>query len=102
MSKKKSKVRVSALPDDKGFILDPNRWPCWPWLPLKRGDHSLENKNLGLLFHGSLETKEFTKGFTIYHTNLFGLPRSKEEWAKVPTTHYDTVDLLLADGWVVD
>lgn len=83
--------------DDRAFILNYDRWPVWPYLPLKRRNNSLEDKNLGVLCADG-----FKNGFTIYHVYLFDLPRTAELFMASPQSHYKTVDDLLSDGWIVD
>lgn len=83
--------------DDRAFISDPNRWPCWPLLPIKRGNQQLNDKNLGVLFDTDPK-----KGYRVYHCYLFDLPMPQKQFAQVPHTDYATVDALLADGWMVD
>ena len=97
MAKKSTEQGTVPKFNDRAFILNFTEWPCWPWLPLKRKNNSLEEKNLGVLCADG-----FKDGFTIYHVYLFGLPRSPEEFKASPQTHYTTVDALLADGWAVD
>lgn len=75
---------------DKEIITDPDSWPCWPVLPLKRKNNSLEDKNLGILLAGKL---------TVYHVYMFDIP---QDLSKEPKTKYNHVDELLADGWRVD
>jgi hypothetical protein len=77
---------------DKGFILDPNQWPSWPFLPLKRStDHWPET---GFMMEGK---------FTIYVLNMFSLSSMNEvEFANCKKYEYPNVDALLADRWIVD
>lgn len=83
--------------DNKKMMMDPDSWPCWPYLPVKRKNYSLKDKNLGLLTaDGGKEEK------TIYHVYLFALPKTLQEFLNSPTTVYPNIDELLADGWVVD
>ncbi len=82
---------------DRQFILNPSEWPLWPFLPLKRRDHNLDMKNLGLLVAAQRD-----EGFTVHHVCLHDLPMSREAFHAAPKTHYPTADALLADGWVVD
>lgn len=79
----------------KRLILNPDEWPVWPFLPVKRKDSSLENKNLGFLVD---EHKKDGK-LTVYHGMLFNTPMKLKE---LPKSTYDDVDALLADGWVID
>ena len=78
---------------DKEFIDDPDRWPNWPMLPVKRRDNSLANKNLGLLIDQGKKTR------TVFHVYMFDLPDSFED---APKTEYANTDAMVADGWRVD
>lgn len=92
MKTKKYPVRTF---DDLTMIRNPLRWPCWPWLPLKRRNNSLEDKNLGILCADG-------KSLTVYHVYLFDLPKTKEEFESVPKSEYATHEAMLQDGWIVD
>lgn len=69
---------------DIAFINNPDNWPCWPRLPMKRG------KDVACL----VENKP---GFTLYHENLFN-PIT----IATTSTHYATAAEVLDDGWVID
>lgn len=91
-------ARIKKAPaefDDLAMVRNPGRWPCWPWLPVKRRNHSLEDKNLGLLVDDG-------KAPTVYHVYLFALPKTPEAFKAAPQTRYATHEAMLADGWVVD
>lgn len=77
--------------DDKKFILAKN-WPHLYWLPMKRRNNSLEDRNLGILYVNDTRV-------IVYHAYLWDLP---ENWRQSEKTEYDSVDALLADGWRVD
>lgn len=89
------------IKSDKQFILDYGSWPCWPYLPIKRKDNSLEKGNLGVL----VATEDFAKGVkvVVYHVYLFAIPRDKKlSDPSIPKTEYPSVEELLDDGWRVD
>lgn len=85
---------------DKAMIQDPNKWPAWPFLPLKKGSYpSIEDKRLGVLYH----SPTWSDGKVhVIHCYLFAPPKTREELHATPSTVYESVDALLADGWVVD
>lgn len=89
------KTKTRTL-DDAQMIRDPDRWPAWPFLPLKRRDNSLESKNLAVLCADGKDT------YTLYHVYLFDLPKSPEGWKNSPQTTYASIEALLQDGWIVD
>lgn len=76
------------------MINKPESWPSWPFLPVKRLDHSLENKNLGVLIdeHDGIKT--------VVHVNFFDLPQNGLE--NKPRTEYANLDAMIADGWQLD
>jgi len=82
--------------DDAEMICNPQFWPSFVVLPLKRRN-AFEERNLGLLFDEPREA-----GYRVFLTNMFMLPMPKEEFDKVERINYPSVEALLADGWVVD
>lgn len=86
--------------NDKAMILDPNKWPSWPFLPLKKGSYpSLENKRLGVLYHSPVWSDGKVH---VVHIYMFAPPKTAAELHASPATVYDSVDAMLADGWIVD
>lgn len=79
---------------DKQMILDPEEWPCWPLLPVKKPDELFKNNDFnsgcGIIVAGQ-------RPFTVFHTNLFA-----PDFVNCDVNMYDTVDDLLQAGWVVD
>ncbi len=78
---------------DRDMINAPSKWPCWPFLPVKRLNNSLRDKNLGVLIDEGKKTR------TIYHVYMFDLPPSMEGQ---PKTEYANTDKMLEEGWRVD
>jgi len=87
---------MTKTKDDRSFIQNPNRWPQWPFLPIKRRDKTLANKNLGIL----CDTED--SKIIVYHVNLFDLPKVSLSDPSIPKTNYDSIDALLIDDWEVD
>ena len=91
------KTKTMPACDDRAMVLNPNKWPRWPFLPMKRpGNHGPECCFL-------VQQKELI----LYKTYMFGLDdlpgdTFAEKVKDVKTYRYDNVDALLADGWVVD
>lgn len=74
----------------KAFIQDPDQWPRWPHLPLKRKG----SYDIGYLYGDpppSGQPITVHVGGNIYHPGL-------EATKKV----YEDVDAMLDDGWIVD
>lgn len=76
--------------DDKAFILDPDKWPHWPVLPVKRIKDT--QMDLGCLLD--------TGKIIVVLSNMWALKNTPISEQKSIT--YRTVDELLADGWRVD
>lgn len=82
---------------DLKFMSDPEKWPEWPWLPMKRrvpGEHP----ELALL-HADCEADKPTP---LYKINLFQLKTWFPTHKMPKTKEYKTFDEMLADGWEVD
>lgn len=85
--------------DDKAMMSSPDRWPRWPWLPMKRHVNGHSDLDLGLL-HADAFPDQPCK---IYKGNLFEgklhyFPLADQAfWSEYPN-----FDAVLADGWIVD
>ena len=84
--------------DDKEMIENPDRWPCSPFLPVKRDGWKQDNfanpKHLGII-HAARTT-------VVIKTNFAMLAQLGVEELVERCSVYDSVDALLADGWMVD
>jgi len=81
--------------EDKKMILSPELWPKGPILPMTRLDGSKNfGKELGIIFKGDLNIVRLT--------DMFSVPQTAHELNRVPCIIYDSIDAMLADGWVVD
>lgn len=78
---------------DLQMIENPDNWPAWPYLPMKR---YVEGKGLQtrLLWLG--------RPNTLFEANLFHLPKTKEEFLLLPHQEYSSPEEILQEGWVVD
>jgi hypothetical protein len=68
--------------NDLQFMKDPDRWPRWPLLPVKRGTQ------MGLMLEHP----------RVYLRNLW----DSTPLADVESIKYDTYESVIADGWIVD
>lgn len=73
---------------DVEFMKDPDKWPYWPVLPLKR--YVNNNLECGLIF-ASGEPK-------IFLTNVFAGKNLEE----VDTISYESYEALTGAGWMID
>ena len=79
----------------KDMILNMERWKAYPFLPLTRPDNSQYiGKELGVIVKDDLNV--------IVLANIFLLPKTMYEFNRLESIVYDSLDELLADGWVVD
>jgi len=102
--KTKIRSRRDMTPEelDLAFLNNPNEWPRWPMLPLKRRNKSHLDAGdffCGLYIHGL--------GLNVYNLNMFHLPNSPliHTWQDavkgVEHMAYNTAEALIAD-WRVD
>lgn len=80
---------------DYSFVLNPQKWPNWPFLPMKR---YVQNKHLPEF--GVIMTRMGLS--TIFDANLFDLPKTEEGWKALKHKKYSSVEEMLQDGWIVD
>ena len=72
---------------DREFIANPNLWPVWPYLPLKKGP---QNQFTAVLFDGG-----FGKYKIAEDANLYKLYEVKI-WKDI------VLDQIISSGWKVD
>jgi hypothetical protein len=88
--------RIIAERDDKAMIEHPELWPTWPLLPMKnrrlmREQRDDPNGGLGYI-NAAFPT-------LLWLGCVWIRLASKET---IPTMQYESIDAMLADGWVVD
>lgn len=77
--------------DDTAFIGDPDQWPQWPQLPLKRLVKGQAWPQLGVLVDtGGPE-------FVVVIHSMF-----EKSDAETPRCTYNSIAAMRADGWRVD
>lgn len=78
---------------DLDMVKDPDRWPQWPILPLKRGD---QNEEIGFLVASGIPT--------VYLKNIWALKPGpmRDQLEGVSNLGYSTFEELISDGWRVD
>ena len=85
------------LKKDLEGMKNPDIWPQWPVLPVKR--HSDEKGiEVGLIVEKDMKSPVES---IVYLNNMFSL-KSWEDLDKMPNLKYESFEALQADGWVVD
>lgn len=80
---------------DREFLLDPNRWPQWPHLPMKRiVNHDREQ---GVIFGDPTKMGNDWCVWFVLGANLWHL---KDDTYK--QGQYEKIDDLLNAGWKID
>lgn len=82
----------------KEMVEDPERWPRWPLLPVKKRESFLESGYL-VACEGRMTT--------VVLGNMYGVPKQVKCLGDffsgiLPVKVYDSVDAMLDDGWIVD
>ena len=95
-SKKPSKTAGAF--DHKAFMLDPLMWPNWPALPVKRPTACNNLPECGVILAQDL-TSAIPVVFICY---LFDMPRTEAGLKALKYYKYESFDLLVTDGWLVD
>lgn len=80
------------------YINNPSEWVRWPVVPLI---HLKRTDNTSIGIEGLLFDEDRTDGYRVFHANMFMLPMSDEQFAKLEVSKYPTVEALLRD-WRVD
>jgi hypothetical protein len=82
--------------EDARFIRRTLDWPAYPFLPMRRKQEKVR-PDTGVLVD--------SKGNTVYLINMFGLKEhfdSGKSLTDIQKIEYQSVEELLADGWMVD
>ena len=81
--------------DHVDMLNDANKWPKWPWLPLKhttRQEAGMEFPILGT----AMQDPETSGAFMVFLANMH-VP-----FHDAKTEHYKTADEVVKAGWIVD
>lgn len=79
---------------DIEMIKDPTRWPSYPFLPVKKLNGTPTVYDFGLV-HAARPT-------IVTEANLFRLPATYEQYKALGGKQYESIEALVADGWIVD
>jgi hypothetical protein len=81
----------AEIAEEVRFIRGETAWPFWPWLTVKRTDDN-DKMQVGAIYAFSTTT--------VIDINFYGM--TKEGLTAAERFSYDSVEDLVADGWVVD
>jgi hypothetical protein len=84
---------------EKEFILNPDNWPQWPILPMKK-PQPRGFPEFGFLYSRSLNGPFPESPVTLFKGLIFDL--SSKPLKDIPSELFESVDKLLEAGWVVD
>ena len=76
------------------FVGDPDNWPMWPFLPLKRIRKGI--LQAGFLFNGSLDDN--TVAPEVYIGTIYDKDMGPESRRYV----YDSIEAVFEKGWKID
>ena len=88
MNEQEKKVHVDMM-------ASPGRWPCWPWLPLKRRSGQVWPE-CGLLRAVNDKLTEVVLGVNMWDGDLKAAVENAEK------RMYDSFEAIVNDGWEVD
>ncbi len=83
--------------DDRGMISQPDYWPRWPYLPLKRSVPGQSWPDVGFVVSDSLKGP-LPEPVTVYIGNVL----ERVKLADREQVVYPTIDSLVESGWIVD
>ena len=91
----------TQLPNDLEFMQDDGRWPNWPLLPVKR-----PTRTPGTMPETCLMVAFAEYRTQVFKLNLFHMPRGPKTWRELldatESYDYDSLEAVVADGWIVD
>lgn len=94
--------------NDEQMIRSPDRWPDWPWLPMKTRPAEGKKQELGIIIavENRVRWPAEPVAPVIIHMNLWMAKQSSEDLETIfkmtPKTEFGSVAELLAAGWIVD
>lgn len=83
-----------SIDRDIAMMQNAEKWPRWPFLPVKRPD---KVAGFGIecgFLHASDETA------VVYLGSIYGLEGKR--LSDLPKKQYDSLELLREDGWMID
>jgi hypothetical protein len=83
------------------FLLRPELWALWPFLPLVRRKPDCEEE-AGLLYDALHARNLAGYACTVFLCNFFLLPETDKELFVMPRETFDTFEDIANAGWTVD
>ena len=83
--------------NDSEMIRNPDLWPFWPRLPVKRPRLGQLVNECAVILDNTDDFGLLKEPVRLYHGNLFDENLYRQRY-----TDFETIDALLADGWIVD
>jgi hypothetical protein len=80
----------------------PDRWPHYPFLPLRRDRAGVDGPDLGVLYDAWGVGRTPGYSATVFVVSIFHLPPSEEALFLAPREVFDTADEVFDGGWRVD
>lgn len=81
------------------YLSNPALWPHWPFLPVVRRSHGVEE--LGVVFDArAAQLTGYSS--TVFRCNMFLLPSSFDQFLALPHETFDGAEELADSGWSVD
>lgn len=85
-------------PDDAGMMASPERWPYWPYLPLKRYNKTTHQHDIGTLCADARDGAPMT----FFENVMLPMVLTGEVKLQKQQGTKKTPAALVAEGWIVD
>jgi len=86
-----------AVAQEVALISNPDKWPLWPFLPMKRLGHVFSREGHGFLHNNRMRGPHTDATIYMGHLSDVDGPIKDRE-----TKKYDSIEAMVRDGWVVD
>jgi hypothetical protein len=99
-----ARVRADGTPcplvgaeHDIAIMRDPDAWPAWPVLPLKRPAGRYEFPECGFVLDSQVEA---TDPWVVYQGTIYEVQETLRDKSK--HLEYDSPEAIVTAGWIVD
>lgn len=94
--------KTMTKPTDLDCIKNDKCWGLWPYLPIKRYPQG-KSIECGLLrVYETQRCIQRGEKLPVFSAFVYKLPPTVEEFLATKFLEYDSVEALIADGWVID